>query len=103
MTAPSRSSSTPSRSKACSPPAVAWRYCIGEEDRMSHHLSGLGLSETSMDARTHITDLYAFQKPGDAGKTIFILDVNPESPITEEAVDHESVYEIDVDTDGDAV
>ncbi len=70
---------------------------------MSHHLSGLGLSATSMDARTHITDLYAFQKPGDASKTILILDVNPSSPITEEAVDHESMYEIDVDTNGNAV
>ena len=70
---------------------------------MSHHLSGLGLSETSMDPRTHITDLYAFQKPGDASKTILILDVNPESPITEEAVDHESVYEFAVDMNGNAV
>jgi hypothetical protein len=70
---------------------------------MSHHLSGFGISPTSMDARTHITDLYAFQKPGDASKTILILDVNPLSPITEDAVDHESVYEIDVDTNGDAV
>jgi len=70
---------------------------------MSHHLSGLGISATSMDARSHITDLYAFQKPGDTGKTILILDVNPSSPVTEDAVDPESVYEIEVDSDGDAV
>jgi hypothetical protein len=70
---------------------------------MSHHLSGLGLSPTSMDARSHITDLYAFQKPGDPGKTILVLDVNPLSPMTEDAVDDESLYEIDVDTNGDAV
>jgi hypothetical protein len=70
---------------------------------MSHHLSGFGISPTSMDARTHITDLYAFQKPGDASRTILIMDVNPLSPMTEDAVDHESVYEIDVDTNGDAV
>src|ERR671937_294742 len=70
---------------------------------MSHHLSGLGISQTSMDPRTHITDLYAFQKPGDASKTILILDVNPESPITDQAVDHESAYDIAIDTSGDAV
>jgi hypothetical protein len=70
---------------------------------MSHHVSGLGISPSSMDARSHITDLYAFQKPGDASKTILVLNVNPLSPMTEDAVDHESVYEIDVDTNGDAV
>lgn len=31
---------------------------------MSHHLSGLGLHPLSMDARSHLTDLYVFQKPG---------------------------------------
>lgn len=70
---------------------------------MAHHVSGLGLSPTSMDARTHITDIYAFQKPGDPHKSIIVLDINPNSPMTADAVDHESVYEIGVDTDGDAV
>jgi len=56
-----------------------------------------------MDARSHITDLYAFQKPGDPSKTILALDVNPLSPATEDAVDHESVYELAVDTNGDVV
>ena len=70
---------------------------------MAHHVSGLGISPTSMDARSHITDLYAFQKPGDPHKTILILDINPHSPMTADAVDPESVYEIGVDTDADAV
>ncbi|MEW2526256.1 DUF4331 family protein [Streptomyces sp. NPDC047071] len=69
---------------------------------MAHHVSGLGISPTSMDPRSHITDLYVFQKPGDAGKTILVMNINPTSPITEDAVDHESVYEIGVDTDADA-
>src|SRR5215208_4746790 len=70
---------------------------------MAHHVSGLGISPTSMDARSHITDLFAFQKPGDPHKTILILDINPLSPMTADAVDHESVYEINIDTDADAV
>lgn len=70
---------------------------------MAHHVSGLGISPTSMDPRSHITDLYVFQKPGDANKTILVMNVNPHSPITADAVDHESVYEFGVDTDADAV
>ncbi|WP_306321583.1 MULTISPECIES: DUF4331 family protein [unclassified Streptomyces] len=70
---------------------------------MAHHVSGLGISPTSTDPRSHITDLYAFQKPGDASKTILVVNINPTSPFTEDAVDHESVYELGVDADGDAV
>ncbi|CAM5667730.1 hypothetical protein GCM10010329_51320 [Streptomyces spiroverticillatus] len=70
---------------------------------MAHHVSGLGISPTSSDPRSHITDLYAFQKPGDASRTVLVMNINPTSPITEDAVDHESVYEFGVDTDADAV
>ena len=70
---------------------------------MAHHVSGLGISPTSMDPRSHITDIYVFQKPGDASKTILMMNINPNSPITADAVDSESVYEFGVDTDADAV
>jgi hypothetical protein len=70
---------------------------------MSHHLSGLGLHPLSMDARSHLTDLYAFQKPGDPSKTVLIIDVNPLSPTSDNAVDDQSVYEVRIDTDSDAV
>ncbi|MGW2231449.1 DUF4331 family protein [Streptomyces formicae] len=70
---------------------------------MAHHVSGLGISPTSMDPRGHITDLYVFQKPGDASRTILVVNINPTSPVTDDAVDHESVYEFGVDTDADAV
>ncbi|GAA5193606.1 hypothetical protein GCM10023322_56030 [Rugosimonospora acidiphila] len=70
---------------------------------MAHHVSGLGISPTSMDPRSHITDLYVFQKPGDDNKTILVMNINPYSPITADAVDPESVYEFGVDTDADAV
>ncbi len=69
---------------------------------MAHHVSGLGISPTSMDPRSHITDLYVFQKPGDPDKTILIMNINPHSPMTADAVDPESVYEFGVDTDADA-
>ncbi len=69
---------------------------------MAHHISGLGISPTSMDPRSHITDLYVFQKPGDPHKTILVMDINPHSPMTADAVDPESVYEFGVDTDADA-
>ena len=69
---------------------------------MAHHVSGLGISPTSMDPRSHITDLYVFQKPGDPHKTILVMDINPNSPMTADAVDSESVYELGVDTDADA-
>ncbi|MEE1802942.1 hypothetical protein ACIQVO_35705 [Streptomyces sp. NPDC101062] len=48
---------------------------------MAHHVSGLGISPTSMDPRSHITDLYVFQKPGDASRTILVININPTSPI----------------------
>ncbi|MFJ4713431.1 DUF4331 family protein [Streptomyces sp. NPDC088785] len=70
---------------------------------MSHHVSGLGISPTSTDPRSHITDLYVFRSPEDASRTILVLDINPTSPVTDDAVDHESVYELGVDTDADAV
>ncbi|MFF4310703.1 DUF4331 family protein [Streptomyces sp. NPDC001507] len=70
---------------------------------MAHHVSGLGISPTSMDPRSHITDLYVFRKPGDADRTILVMCINPHSPVTADAVDSESVYEFGVDNDGDAV
>ena len=69
---------------------------------MAHHISGLGISPTSMDPRSHITDLYVFQKPGDPHKTILVMDINPHSPMSADAVDPESVYEFGVDTDADS-
>ncbi|MGW3284390.1 DUF4331 family protein [Streptomyces sp. NPDC001002] len=70
---------------------------------MAHHVSGLGISPTSMDPRSHITDVYVFQNPTDADKTILVMNINPHSPVTEDAVDSESVYEFGIDNDGDAV
>jgi hypothetical protein len=56
-----------------------------------------------------MTDLYAFAKPGDPAKTIIILNVHPsfrlDSPelTTKEPFAPGALYEIKIDTNGDAV
>ena len=44
---------------------------------MSHHYSGPDYGFPHGDARLDLTDLYAFPKPGDGGKSILIMDVHP--------------------------
>ena len=76
---------------------------------MSHHYSGPDFGFPHGDARLDLTDLYAFPKPGDAGKSIIIMDVhpsaalNPPGPTTNEAFAPEAIYELKIDTDGDNV
>jgi hypothetical protein len=56
-----------------------------------------------------LTDLYAFPKPGDPRKSILIMDIppsaglNPPGPTTAEPFAPEGLYELKIDTDGDAV
>src|SRR5258706_7732056 len=76
---------------------------------MSHHYSGPDFSFPKGDARLDFTDLYAFPKPGDTGKSILIMNVhpsageNPPAPTTPEPFAPEALYELKIDTDGDAV
>ena len=76
---------------------------------MSHHYSGPDFGFPHGDARLDFTDLYAFPKPGDAGKSILIMNVhpsageNPPGPTTTEPFAPEALYEIKIDTDGDAI
>src|SRR5712671_7005351 len=76
---------------------------------MSHHYSGPNLVFPRGDARIDITDLYAFPKPGDPSRSIVIMDVhpsfgvNPPGPTTAEPFAPEALYELKIDTDGDAV
>ena len=49
---------------------------------MSHHYSGPDFSFPQGDARLDFTDLYAFPKPGDAGKSILIMNVHPSAEKT---------------------
>jgi len=76
---------------------------------MSHHYSGPDFGFPHGDARLDFTDLYAFPKPGDASKSILIMDVhpsvgvNPQGPSTDVAFSPEAIYEIRIDTNGDNV
>ncbi len=76
---------------------------------MSHHYSSPDFRFPQGDARLDFTDLYAFPKPGKAGKTILIMNVhpstseNPSGPTTTEPFAPEALYKLKIDTNGDAV
>lgn len=44
---------------------------------MSHHHSGPDFGFPHGDARLYFTDLCAFPKPGEVGKSILIMNVHP--------------------------
>jgi hypothetical protein len=56
-----------------------------------------------MNARIDITDIYAFQKSGDPNTSILILNVNPLASTPAIDFDPEAIYELRIDTNGDAV
>jgi len=76
---------------------------------MSHHYSGPDFGFPRGDARLDFTDLYAFPKPGNASKSILVMNVhpsavvNPPGPTTAEPFAPEALYEFRIDTNGDAV
>jgi hypothetical protein len=76
---------------------------------MSHHYSGPDFGFPRGDARLDFTDLYAFPKPGDASKSILIMNVhpsavvNPPVPTTAEPFAPEALYEFKIDKNGDGV
>src|SRR5215471_19469722 len=76
---------------------------------MSHHASGPNFSFPRGDARLDMTDLYAFTKPGDPSRSIIVLNVHPSfeltssEPTTSVPFKPGALYEIKVDTNGDAI
>jgi hypothetical protein len=76
---------------------------------MSHHYSGPDFGFPHGDARLDLTDLYAFPKPGEADKSILIMNVHPSAVVnppgstTREPFAPEALYEVKIDTNGDAV
>ena len=76
---------------------------------MSHHYSGPDFGFPWGDARLDLTDIYAFPKPGDAAKSILIMNVHPSStvirpePTTAEPFAPGALYDLMLDTNGDAV
>ncbi len=76
---------------------------------MSHHYSGPDYGFPHGDARLDLTDLYAFPKPGSVGKSILIMNVHPSAafsppgPTTDEPFAPSALYELKIDTNGDAI
>jgi Domain of unknown function (DUF4331) len=76
---------------------------------MSHHYSGPDFGFPHGDARLDLTDLYAFPKPGETDKSILIMNVHPSAVVnppgftTREPFASKALYEIKIDTNGDAV
>jgi hypothetical protein len=82
---------------------------------MTHHYSGPNFGFPRGDARLDFTDLFAFPKPGDAGKSIIIINTHPsnslnpkkpfnqQEPTTNQPYAPEGLYELRVDTNGDLV
>lgn len=67
---------------------------------MSNHFTGLNLGPPEGDTRLDLTDLYAFQVPTDASRTVLILNCN--SFAKSAAFHPDAVYRINIDNDGDA-
>src|SRR3954463_15063936 len=76
---------------------------------MSHHYSGPDYGFPHGDARLDLTDLYAFPKPGEPGKSIIVMNVHPSVTVdpsahtTDEPFASEAIYELKIDTNGDAL
>src|SRR6266576_2989887 len=76
---------------------------------MSHHYSGPDFGFPRGDARLDLTDLYAFPKPSEADKSILIMNVHPSAAVnpagstTREPFAPQALYELKIDTNGDAV
>ena len=76
---------------------------------MSHHYSGPDWAFPRGDARLDLADLYAFPKPDDNGKSIFVMNVhpsygeNPRGPTSNTPFAPEALYELKTDSDGDSV
>ena len=76
---------------------------------MSHHYSGPALGFPHGDARLDLTDLYAFGKPGDDGKSVLVMNVHPSfsleprGPTRPDPFAPEALYEIRIDTNGDSI
>ena len=66
---------------------------------MSNHFTGLNLGPPEGDTRLDLTDLYAFQVPSGATRTVLILNCN--SFAKGAAFHPDAVYRINIDNNGD--
>ncbi|OBF47869.1 hypothetical protein A5787_10010 [Mycobacterium sp. 852002-50816_SCH5313054-b] len=66
---------------------------------MSNHFTGLSLGPPLGDQRLDLCDLYAFQSPAEPGRTVLILNANPQA----DALHPDAIYRLAIDNDGDLV
>jgi hypothetical protein len=66
---------------------------------MSNHFTGLSLGPPLGDQRLDLCDLYAFQSPHDAKRTVIILNANPNA----DALHPDAIYRLNIDNDGDCL
>jgi hypothetical protein len=64
---------------------------------VSNHFTGLSLGPPLGDQRLDLCDLYAFQSPTAADRTVLILNANPNA----DALHPDAIYRLAVDNDGD--
>jgi hypothetical protein len=90
--------------KACLAPG--WSEEVKD---MSHHYSGPNFGFPSGDARLDLTDIYAFPSPLRGKTSILVLNAHPSTclttlePTTLDPFAEDAIYELKIDTDGDAV
>ena len=66
---------------------------------MSNHFTGLSLGPPLGDPRLDLCDLYAFQSPVDAARTVIILNANPSA----DGFHSDAIYRLNIDNDGDCL
>jgi Domain of unknown function (DUF4331) len=66
---------------------------------MSNHFTGLSLGPPLGDQRLDLCDLYVFQSPTDAARTVIILNANPNA----DALHPDAIYRLNIDNDGDCL
>src|SRR3989475_7035938 len=64
---------------------------------MSNHFTGLSLGPPLGDQRLDLCDLYAFQSLVANGRTVIILNANPNA----DALQPDAIYRLNIDNDGD--
>lgn len=69
---------------------------------MSDHLDHEEGASGKIDPRVDIADLYVFPSPDSPGRLVLLMTVNPFAPLVGADFATDAVYEILVDTDGDA-
>jgi hypothetical protein len=65
---------------------------------MADHFYGPG-----QDPRVDLTDLFVFRAPGDVGRSVLIMGVDPVQETLANGLHPDAIYEWLIDTDGDYV